>query len=506
MISLRRLSEAVHHLYTILGAPGLMIGVFSLASFAFGLLVLTQESRQPRQPVRSTVNVILADWIRSPDYLGLTLVDYSDLWNAASPDQRNDRRVLLTRALERLGQDLERQNEKFPLIHVIVLRLTSPGLESLAVWRSPLVSENADTDVVDTFPILDGSPREAAPVRLEVRYRVAPGFEATQRGMEISYQRLLLALVGFSGFSLLCLGYMILHAQALSERVAREAAQEATLDLADRTCHELGNGVFVLANERRNLAEHLDLVERFLDASPAALDAAAKRAGLDAEQSARWKHALHREYAARGIDPEIELRGSAAMARRVCEQIDVCSDYIGLTVHELDTFLKRSSLPVSLDRVSIHECLDEALALLRPRLEASDAQIQRKDDAQAIARADRRLLIHALVNLIKNAVEAVEHATPVITLSTRREGRVLWIVVADNGPGLPAEARRRLFRETYSTKGPGRGRGLGIVRESVALQHGEIRNLNVPTGGAVWEIGLPVVEDADARVNAPPDR
>ena len=57
---------------------------------------------------------------------------------------------------------------------------------------------------------------------------------------------------------------MILQARSLSERIVREAAQAAALDLADRTCHELGNGVFVLSNERKNLTSHLDLIDRFV--------------------------------------------------------------------------------------------------------------------------------------------------------------------------------------------------------------------------------------------------
>jgi signal transduction histidine kinase len=338
-----------------------------------------------------------------------------------------------------------------------------------------------------------------------MRYRVAGPLEEAARGVEASFRRVLLALLGLSGFSLLCLGYMILQAQALSRRVARESAQEATLDLADRACHELGNGVFVLANERRNLAGHLDLVERYLSEEPLARAAAARRVGLGPEQATRLDQALRRELAARGVEPEVELRGSAAIARHVCRQIDVYSEYIRLTVRELDGFLKRTALPVMTERVAVTDGFDEALALLRPRLDAAGAAVVRDPASEAgvSLRADRRLFIHALVNLLKNALEAVSSPgagdPPAIALSVRTEGATVWVSVADNGPGIPPQSRKRIFEDGFTTKGPGRGRGLAIVRESVYVQDGAIDVRDRPGGGTEFLIGLP----ADA--GQPPD-
>ena len=150
------------------------------------------------------------------------------------------------------------------------------------------------------------------------------------------HRRLVLAVTGLSGYSLLCLAYMVIQARSLSERAAREAAQTATLDLADRTCHELGNVAFVVANERRNLASHIELLERFVAEEPGARASALRRAGIDPAAAARFDQAIAREYADRGIDPAFELRRSAAMARDVCRQIAVCSDYITLTVREVN--------------------------------------------------------------------------------------------------------------------------------------------------------------------------
>jgi signal transduction histidine kinase len=496
MSPIRRLSEALRRLRAILGAPGLLIGCFAFLSFGFGLYVLVSEYNRPRQAAHDALHLFLRGWARAPDYLGLTLIDYVDLWRHAPPDRRAARLAILGEALRDLGDELSRQNERLPLFRIVAMEVRPRGGEVLAHWRASALPGEAHAALRETIPLAEpgGGDREATAIDLMVRCQVSPSVEQAAIGLETSYHRLLLAVLGLSGYSLLCLAYMIFHARALSVQVAREAAQEAALDLADRTCHELGNGVFVLANERKNLTAHLDLIDRFVDEDAEARAAAARRLGIEPDLSARWEHALKREYAARGIDPDLEIRGSAAMARQVCRQIAVCSEYIALTVRELDGFLKRTPLPVAPERVAVAEVFDEALALLGPRLEADEARVERPDARgySPWVRADRRLLVHALVNLLKNALEAAAAVgiAPRITLSARVEGETIWIAVADNGPGIPEPDLRHVFDADFSTKGPGRGRGLAIVHESVQLQGGEIRVSSTPGAGTRFEIGL----------------
>ena len=144
---------------------------------------------------------------------------------------------------------------------------------------------------------------------------------------------------------------MIYHGQVMHSRISREAAQRATLDLADRTCHELGNVAFVLSNERRNLTDHLTLMERFLDEQEEILESAMTSARLDQATADRLRRNLRRAFADRGLDPEVELRTGLELAREITRQVAICSDYIGLTVRELDGYLKQSALPVQMGPV-----------------------------------------------------------------------------------------------------------------------------------------------------------
>jgi signal transduction histidine kinase len=492
MRALRRFADAVGRLRAALGTPGLMIGLFSLLSFAFGLMVLVRQYNRPREIGRVTLHQVIGGWVRIPGYLGTTLIDDVDRWRHASAQDEPRRRAELVKVFAQLGDELDHQSERFPLLRIVSMELLPRGGRPLARWDGPTASLSSRADVLDRIALLP--PGDGPAIDLLVRYRIDPDVVREAAGLETSYHRLFLAVVGLSGFSLICLGYMVLHAKALSARAAREAAQEATLDLADRTCHELGNGVFILSNERRNLADHLDLVDRFVSQEAEARASAARRAGLDPDALARWNDALEHEYAARGIAPGHELRGSAAIAREVCRQIAVCSEYIALTVRELDGFLKRSELPVELGQVAVADCFEEALALLQPAIESSGSEVERRLPDDLLVKADRRLLVHALVNLLKNALEAASglRETPRVRLEARVEGSAAWLVVADNGPGIAEDDLHRIFDAGYTTKAASRGRGLAIVRESVHVQGGVIDVSSRPGEGAEFRIGLPV--------------
>ena len=499
----QRLVDSVSRLRAILGVPGIMIGVFSLLSFVLGLIVLGREYNRPRIASRAALHHVLSVWVRAPDYLGLTLVDYVDRWREADADTSEGSKAMLSHALDALGGELQRQGDRFPLIRVVALELVEEGTTRVSAWSSAQAAVATDTDHDDAIPLIERG--EGLKTDLVVRYRIDPGIEGAALGLEASYHRLILALLGLSGFSLITLGYMILHARNLSERVAREAAQEATLDLADRTCHELGNGVFILANEGRNLAIHLDLLDRFLAEESNARAEAAHKVGVAPELSARWNQALDRELALRGIAPNLELRGSAAIARAVCRQIAVCSEYIALTVRELDSFLNRSTPPVEVGPVSAVGCLDEAVALLRPRLDALEARVIAPVEGSVTVMADRRLLVHALVNLLKNALEAASSANnaPLITLSVQVEGSTAWIEISDNGTGIADADLPRVFDDRFTTKAAGRGRGLAIVKESIHVQKGEIHVSSRRGEGTHFRIGLPVAEGDPTPRNSP---
>jgi len=109
--------------------------------------------------------------------------------------------------------------------------------------------------------------------------------------------------------------------------------------------------------------------------------------------------------------------------------------------------------------------------------------------------ADPEQLKRAMVNLIDNAAEALEHSTLKeiwVRTAFDPERDVVEVVVADSGPGISAEAKERLFLPFFSTKRRGTGLGLAIVSRIVTEHKGSIRvEENLPTGTR-FVIELPV--------------
>ncbi len=121
------------------------------------------------------------------------------------------------------------------------------------------------------------------------------------------------------------------------------------------------------------------------------------------------------------------------------------------------------------------------------------------DPALPVVRADAELLRHVLVNLIDNAAAALEHAPAkriAITTRAAADAEAVEIVVADTGPGIPAEEKDRLFLPHFSKKEHGTGLGLAIASRVVADHGGTITVEDNQPCGARFIIRLPLVEVA----------
>jgi signal transduction histidine kinase len=111
--------------------------------------------------------------------------------------------------------------------------------------------------------------------------------------------------------------------------------------------------------------------------------------------------------------------------------------------------------------------------------------------------ADHDQLLRVLINLVRNAVQALETRAPndpardQVRITGRRQGAVVMIDVADTGPGFPEKAREHLFEAFQgSTRSGGTGLGLAIASELVRAHGGEIR-LADGTIGAAFHIIIP---------------
>lgn len=108
--------------------------------------------------------------------------------------------------------------------------------------------------------------------------------------------------------------------------------------------------------------------------------------------------------------------------------------------------------------------------------------------------ADSRVLYRALLNLVKNAIEASDKGNAFIRIRVRPLDESRYeVLVEDNGQGMSAETRARIFESFYSTKGRrGTGLGLMIAHKAVAMHQGQITVESERGKGTIFRIVLPM--------------
>jgi signal transduction histidine kinase len=162
-----------------------------------------------------------------------------------------------------------------------------------------------------------------------------------------------------------------------------------------------------------------------------------------------------------------------------------------------------------LDRkpMDLHAVVGASLALVTHDLHTR--QIEAAVDLSSqpcIIVGDPVLLQQVLVNLIMNAVDAMDATPPArrnLTITTAVRAADVQLSVRDSGTGLPKEIDGTLFTPFVTTKLHGLGVGLTIVRTIVEAHAGTIAAHNNPDGGATFTVTLPCSETHTARSASP---
>ena len=175
-------------------------------------------------------------------------------------------------------------------------------------------------------------------------------------------------------------------------------------------------------------------------------------------------------------------RADPDTARSNLGLISGLTDRIGLITDELRAFARKTSAPAA--PVAVREAVDGALLLVGPHLRQNGVRVVRREaDEEALVMAERFRLEQVLVNLLQNALEALEGSPdPEIAIQVTSRRSQIRIAVTDNGPGLAPQAAKTLFTPFATTKPRGLGLGLVISRDIVAEFGGELALEPAPTG------------------------
>ncbi|MEZ5669234.1 MAG: ATP-binding protein [Alphaproteobacteria bacterium] len=253
-------------------------------------------------------------------------------------------------------------------------------------------------------------------------------------------------------------------------------------------------GLVVVSLHRRTVQQ---AIERRLSHRGAARSVSAMAALLAHEV----KNPLSGIRGAAQLLEQAATEGDRRLTQLICEETDrIC----GL-VDRMEAFADGRAMPRS--AVNIHQILDHVRGIAEAGFGRRVAFQAHYDPSLPAALGNRDALVQALLNLIKNAAEAVPEDGGQIVLGTAyRHGlRIagvgggsrlelpLTVSISDNGPGIPDDMRPHLFDPFVTSKARGTGLGLALVAK-VVQDHGGVIEFDSSTQGTEFRMFLPIAE------------
>jgi two-component system C4-dicarboxylate transport sensor histidine kinase DctB len=166
---------------------------------------------------------------------------------------------------------------------------------------------------------------------------------------------------------------------------------------------------------------------------------------------------------------------------------------MGAITRQLKSYARKGG--EAFEPVDLRDALTGAITMMEPQLRSLKVEINRTLPRRPVmVMADRLRLEQVIINLLRNALDAMKDVEPRLLDLLIVEGDEAVLTVRDNGGGI--DDFDALFEPFYTTKKPGDGVGLGLAISSgiVTDLGGRLTARNGDQGGAVFEIRLPVLE------------
>src|SRR4029450_8074901 len=223
----------------------------------------------------------------------------------------------------------------------------------------------------------------------------------------------------------------------------------------------------------------------------------AERMATVGKLSLKMAHEGRNPIAAIGLNAEIlgDIVGERADAEMVEAKslVGAIRDQVGALDALTEEYLAFARFPrPQFDEDSVNDMVTPVTEFVRPLATRQGITVRTETDPAVPPMAiDRSLLRQAVLNLIKNGLEALSQGGS-MTVTTRRVEDTVEIAVSDSVPGITEDVGRRLFEQFFTTKPQGSGLGLSITRQ-IATQHGGQIQWSTPArAGATFTITLPI--------------
>ena len=176
-------------------------------------------------------------------------------------------------------------------------------------------------------------------------------------------------------------------------------------------------------------------------------------------------------------------------------------DVIGSEIHRLDRVVQTlvdftRPVDLRLADTDLNKLVSDVVMLASPAAEKHRVQIERQSGKDPLpARIDSDLVKQAVLNIVLNGVQSMPEGGK-LRIITRREGDGAIITIRDQGPGIPADIRDKVFNLYFTTKKEGSGIGLAMAYRVVQLHHGSVEFTSIDGHGATFYLRLPLSDSA----------
>jgi signal transduction histidine kinase len=146
--------------------------------------------------------------------------------------------------------------------------------------------------------------------------------------------------------------------------------------------------------------------------------------------------------------------------------------------------------------VKMADVIDSALETFRERIARAGIELVRQEDGEGELRGDAEQLRRVIINLIGNAIDALDetrtpHPRIELAMGENLARTEVWVRIKDNGPGIDREALHKMFSPFYTSKPNGTGLGLAISKKLVDAHRGTLEVGSQPGAGAEFVVTLP---------------
>ena len=199
-------------------------------------------------------------------------------------------------------------------------------------------------------------------------------------------------------------------------------------------------------------------------------------------------------------NPIGSIRGVAEILKDAYPSEDAKYEFVQILLKETDRLNRitqeflgfvRPRQP-EFEQADINEAIDSVMTLTAQEARKARVRVERRLDPSIGKRSiDSGQLQQAFLNLILNALQAMPEGG-VLTVESMIRESAIEVRIADTGPGIPEENRKKLFSPFFTTRGDGTGLGLAITHRIIKNHRGQIEVHSDPGKGTIFTVRIPV--------------